>query len=59
MSKLPEIIHNRLIVLSLVAILYAVFQLSKEDSLEWRFVLGLFGYLLLAGIWHAWGSRRK
>lgn len=59
MSKLPETLNNRLIVLSAIAVIYAGFQLSKSESIVWRFILGLFGYLLLAGLWQAWASRRK
>lgn len=59
MSKLPETLNNRLIVLSSVAVIYAGFQMSKSESIVWRFILGLFGYLFLAGVWQAWTSRRK
>ncbi len=59
MSELPEKLNHRLITISLFALGFAGFECYKGGGLVWHFIFGLFGYLLLAGIWQAWVQRKK
>ena len=44
---------------SLIVISYAGFQWYQGGGIIWRLLVGLFGYLFLAGVWQAWVHRRK
>lgn len=60
MRKLPENLNNRLTAISLISAGYATYELhTGGGGLIWELMLGLFGYLFLAGIWQAWVDRRK
>jgi hypothetical protein len=59
MSNLPETLNTYLTALSLIVISYAGFQWYQGGGIIWRFLVGLFGYLFLAGVWQAWVHRPK
>jgi hypothetical protein len=59
MSKLPDNLNTYLTALSLIGTGYAGFQWYHGGGIVWRFFVGLFGYLFLAGVWQAWVHRRK
>lgn len=59
MNDLPEKLNNHLIAISLLAVGYAAFEWYKGGGVIWRFVVGLFGYLLLAGIWQAFRKKNR
>jgi hypothetical protein len=59
MNKLPENLNNHLTALSLIGTAYAGFQWHQGGGIVWRFLVGLFGYIFLAGVWQAWVHRRK
>lgn len=59
MNDLPEKLNNQLIAISLVAVGYGAFEWHRGGGLIWRFVVGLFGYFLLAGIWQAFRKKSR
>jgi hypothetical protein len=59
MRNLPEKFNNHLTALSLIGTCYAGFQWYQGGGIVWQLLVGLFGYLFLAGVWQAWVHRRK
>ena len=59
MSILPENLNNHLLAICLIVGAYAGYRWYRGGGLAWKFLVGLCGYMVVAGLWQLWATRNK
>jgi hypothetical protein len=59
MRILPEKLNNHVIAISLIAGCYAGFRWHNGGGYLWKLIVGASGYMVLAGLWQVWVTRKR
>jgi len=59
MSIVPEKLNNHLIAISLIVGCYAGFRWYRGGGYGWKFLVGLCGYMVVAGLWQLRTTRKR
>ena len=59
MKFIPEKLNNHLIAISVIGGCYAGFKWHNGGGYVWRFIIGVCGYMFVAGLYQVWATRKN